>query len=256
VRDADEVVLLRAERWPGEAGPAQASPGPLALHVVRDVAGKGVGTPVVVAVQASDEFVAAGAMAYLRSKPGITPIPASRTAEADVVLVLADRLTGDMAAWIQQSAETHDSGMVRFVLVSDWIPVPQLMRAASCALLSVLPRQGSDYEQVVRAIFQMRGRPELPAVALRSLPPGEFGAGDPGAAMDGAAMDGAATGLVQGRELDILRLVADGLDTAEIAQRMNYSERTIKNVIHTMLNRLQLKNRPHAVAFAIRNGLL
>ena len=58
------------------------------------------------------------------------------------------------------------------------------------------------------------------------------------------------------RSIDVLRLVADGLDTGEIAQRLSYSERTIKNVIHDVTSRLHLRNRSHAVAFAMRTGVI
>ena len=61
------------------------------------------------------------------------------------------------------------------------------------------------------------------------------------------------TGLTP-RETDVLRLVADGLDTSEIASRMCYSERTVKNVLHDLTTRLQLKNRTHAVAYAVRRA--
>ena len=43
---------------------------------------------------------------------------------------------------------------------------------------------------------------------------------------------------------------------AEIAAALCYSERTIKNIIHDVINRLQLRNRSHAVAYAVRNGLI
>ena len=58
------------------------------------------------------------------------------------------------------------------------------------------------------------------------------------------------------REVDVLRLVAEGLDAGEIATRMSYSERTIKNVIHDVTTRLQLRNRSQAVAYAMREGLI
>lgn len=63
------------------------------------------------------------------------------------------------------------------------------------------------------------------------------------------------TGLSQ-RELQILRLIADGLDTAEIATTLSYSERTVKNVLHDVTSRLQLRNRSHAVAYALKQGML
>ncbi len=58
------------------------------------------------------------------------------------------------------------------------------------------------------------------------------------------------------REIEVLRLVADGCDTAEIATSLAYSERTIKNVIHDVTARLNLRNRSHAVAYAVRQGLI
>ena len=58
------------------------------------------------------------------------------------------------------------------------------------------------------------------------------------------------------RETEVLRLVAEGHDTAEIAHRMSYSERTVKNVLHDLTTRLQLRNRTHAVAYAMREGLI
>ena len=54
----------------------------------------------------------------------------------------------------------------------------------------------------------------------------------------------------------MLKLVAEGLETGEIARRLSYSERTIKNVIHDVTSRLGLRNRSHAVAFALREGLI
>jgi DNA-binding NarL/FixJ family response regulator len=54
----------------------------------------------------------------------------------------------------------------------------------------------------------------------------------------------------------VLRLVADGLDTHQIAEKLAYSERTIKNVLYGVMSRLQLRNRAHAVAYALREGYI
>jgi DNA-binding NarL/FixJ family response regulator len=56
------------------------------------------------------------------------------------------------------------------------------------------------------------------------------------------------------REIAVLRLVAEGLDTGEIARQVAYSERTIKNVIHDVTTPLQLRNRSQVVAYALREG--
>jgi DNA-binding NarL/FixJ family response regulator len=58
------------------------------------------------------------------------------------------------------------------------------------------------------------------------------------------------------REVAVLRLVAEGHGTSEIARRLSYSERTIKNVLHDVTSRLNLRNRSQAVAYALREGMI
>ena len=65
----------------------------------------------------------------------------------------------------------------------------------------------------------------------------------------------ALTGLAE-REREILRLIAEGKETAEIATTLSYSERTVKNVLHDVTSRLQLRNRSHAVAYALKQGMI
>ncbi|MBS2965077.1 response regulator transcription factor [Actinocrinis puniceicyclus] len=56
------------------------------------------------------------------------------------------------------------------------------------------------------------------------------------------------------RERDVLKLIADGLSTREVAMKLSYSERTIKAVLQALTIRLNLRNRTQAVAYAVRNG--
>ena len=58
------------------------------------------------------------------------------------------------------------------------------------------------------------------------------------------------------RELEVLRRLADGDDTKGIAVDMNYSERTVKNVVHDLLIKMNCRNRAHAVAIAARQGII
>lgn len=58
------------------------------------------------------------------------------------------------------------------------------------------------------------------------------------------------------REVKVLKLLADGHDTAEVGRGLYLSERTVKNIIHDVTSRLNLRNRTHAVAYALRQGLI
>jgi DNA-binding NarL/FixJ family response regulator len=58
------------------------------------------------------------------------------------------------------------------------------------------------------------------------------------------------------REVEVLRRVADGYDTTDVAEQLAYSESTIKGVLAKIMARLEARNRCHAVAIALREGLL
>ena len=58
------------------------------------------------------------------------------------------------------------------------------------------------------------------------------------------------------REIEVLKLLAEGLDTAEVGERLFLSDRTVKTIVHDVTSRLELRNRTHAVAHAIRLGLI
>jgi DNA-binding NarL/FixJ family response regulator len=54
------------------------------------------------------------------------------------------------------------------------------------------------------------------------------------------------------RELDVLRLIATGANNREIAERLYISERTVKNHVTSILNRLNLRDRTQAALLARR----
>lgn len=57
------------------------------------------------------------------------------------------------------------------------------------------------------------------------------------------------------RELEILRLVADGLSNREIGSRLSITEGTVKNHVHNALQKLHMDNRIQAAAYIVRQGL-
>jgi DNA-binding NarL/FixJ family response regulator len=58
------------------------------------------------------------------------------------------------------------------------------------------------------------------------------------------------------RELEVLRLVAHGLNNREIAGKLFISENTVKNHVRNILEKLQLHSRMEAVMYAVREKLL
>ncbi len=57
------------------------------------------------------------------------------------------------------------------------------------------------------------------------------------------------------RELDVLRLVAQGMENSEIAEALQISQRTAKNHVSNILMKLGLPSRVQAAVFAVRHGL-
>jgi DNA-binding NarL/FixJ family response regulator len=54
----------------------------------------------------------------------------------------------------------------------------------------------------------------------------------------------------------VLRLLAEGHDTRRIAMDLRYSERTVKNVVHDVLTKLNCRTRAQAVGVATRTGVI
>ena len=58
------------------------------------------------------------------------------------------------------------------------------------------------------------------------------------------------------RELDVLKLIANGNDNAMIAAELHISPKTVKNHISNILMKLQIENRIQAAVYAVRSGIV
>src|SRR5258707_1177089 len=58
------------------------------------------------------------------------------------------------------------------------------------------------------------------------------------------------------KEIDILRCVAMGLSNKEIAEQLAYSEKTVKNYLSIIFQKLNIRDRTQAAIFAFRHGLI
>ena len=207
--------------------------------------------PVTVALLADDPVTGQGAAALLGLRKDVTVLAADRRHEAQVVLILVNRVTEETLGWIEGAAEAA-VGDVGFVLVGDGIRERQVLRAVTHGLVSVIPRQEADFERILGAVRAVRdGRLEMPAVAVGWL-------ADQLRRIQRDILEPrqlTAAGL-EAREVEVLRMLSEGLGTAQIALDLHYSERTVKNIIHGVLTRLNLRNRTEAVAYALRAGVL
>ncbi len=108
----------------------------------------------------------------------------------------------------------------------------------------------SSMAEVARAVRLVAGGQSLisPMMAAKLL--GEF------KAMSDVDRAPARAPRLTERELEVLNLVAHGLNNREIAERLFISENTVKNHVRNMLEKLQLHSRIEAVMYAIRQRLL
>jgi DNA-binding NarL/FixJ family response regulator len=58
------------------------------------------------------------------------------------------------------------------------------------------------------------------------------------------------------REIEVLKLIANGKDNAEIAGELHISPKTVKNHISNILMKLQIDNRIQAAVYAVRSGIV
>lgn len=61
---------------------------------------------------------------------------------------------------------------------------------------------------------------------------------------------------LSGRELEVLKLIADGMSNAEMAAKLVLSEKTIKGHVSNILSKLQLADRTQAAVYAWREGIV
>lgn len=62
--------------------------------------------------------------------------------------------------------------------------------------------------------------------------------------------------ILTARELEVLQLVADGLRNKEVADRLAVSDETVKMHLRNLMQKLEVKDRTHAVMVAVRRGFI
>jgi len=207
-----------------------------------------MGGRIPVYLYAGDPISHAGVAGQLRHRPEIQILDQQDAERAAVAVVVAD-VVGEETLRVLRGLRC---GGAKLVVVATQLDDADLVAVVEVGVAGLVRRAEATPERLVQVIASA-------AAGDGAVPPDLLGRllnqvgrlqrqvlGPRGLTFSGLAE----------RELQVLRLVADGLDTAEIAVKLSYSQRTVKNVLHDITSRLQLRNRSHAVAYALRHGLI
>ena len=104
--------------------------------------------------------------------------------------------------------------------------------------------------EIARALRQINEGHSLLSPAVASKLVSEF------AAISNRTDARASRPTLTDRELQVLRLAADGLTNRQIGRRLQISENTVKNHIRNILEKLHLHSRMEAVLYAVREELI
>ncbi|MFU8850485.1 LuxR C-terminal-related transcriptional regulator [Micromonospora sp. SL1-18] len=197
----------------------------------------------------TDVISRAGVVSQLRPRPEVLLLDETEAEQAAVALIISDSIDEPTLRTLRALRSRSKSALV---LVVTQVDDAGLVAAVEHGVAGIVRRSEASAERLVAVIrAAAAGEGAVPPDLLGRLLQ-QVGAlqrevlGPRGLTFSGLAE----------REVEVLRLVAEGFDTAEIAAKLSYSQRTIKNILHDVTSRLHLRNRCHAVAYALRNGLI
>ena len=198
---------------------------------------------------AEDPLSQAGIATLLRPRPEVEVVDNGAIDRAEVAVVAVDEVTTETARIIRG---LQRDGCPRIVLVVTRLDDAGLLAGVEAGACGFLRRKEVTPERLVVVIqAAASGEGAVPPDLLGRLLVQVSQLHSQVLAPQGIGLSG-----LNEREIDVLRLIAEGLDTLEIAGKLAYSERTVKAIIHDVTTRLCLRNRSHAVAYAVRHGLI
>jgi len=202
-----------------------------------------------------DTIYVSGLQATLAATPGVESVDHASSiaqaweseglAEADVVVLDSD--LGGAMAFVQEIAVQTGA---RVLLCMHEANTTDVLDAIGSGVGGALARDQLTPDTLLAAVSAVAaGIFAFDSNVLRTL----SGSITPVRQRDRAA--GASGGFAP-REQMVLSLVAAGLSNREIAERLSYSERTIKTILHDIVIRLGVKSRSQAVAMAVRERII
>ncbi len=201
-----------------------------------------------VAVHADDPITAIGLVSSIEKTAHLTLIRGEPGVRADVVVTFAETVNAATMDALRK-LERPASG---FILVVGGRWHADYSEAADLRVRAVLWRSDFSRAKLVHAIRLVSdGGAQLPASLQGGLLDHVYRVQREILAPRGLTSSGLSV-----REIDVLRLAADGYGITEISQELSYSERTIKNIFYGLMKQFNLRNRAHLVSYAIRSGVI
>lgn len=207
-----------------------------------------------VVVLAEDRLTAQGVEAHLAIDARVRVLGPGAEETPDVLLLITSELAENAFAVLQRFCpDNPDDDAPRLILVADKPTAEQLVRVVDLGLVAYMSRDETTLADISDMLCAVtRGAASLPQPMLESLleqiRTRRWKEDTPEVNDEPSSFTD--------RELAVLHQLAAGFSTTEIASALHYSERTVKYIIHEMIVRHGLRNRVHAVAFALRQGIL
>jgi DNA-binding NarL/FixJ family response regulator len=199
-------------------------------------------------ISACDPVSREGIVGQLRGHP-VTSVDERDLSPSVVALVVVDEVDDKTT---QQIRSLRQRGLERIVVMATRIEDGGLLAAVEAGANGFLRRSQSTAARLVETL-------RTTASGEGALPPDLLGRlMDQVGRLHRQVLNPRGltfTGLTD-REVKVLKLLAEGFDTVEVGHQLFLSERTVKNIVHDVTSRLNLRNRTHAVAYALRQGLI
>ncbi|HEY3991414.1 MAG TPA: response regulator transcription factor [Ktedonobacteraceae bacterium] len=178
---------------------------------------------------------------------GFEAIQKVRRLQPDVVLMDISMPVVDGIAVTQQI--THEFPAVAVIMLTMHRQDQQVLQAIKSGARGYLLKTASSRElaQTIRQVHagQVQIEPELTGTIVSEV-----------RRLSNLSADGSSLSELSEKETDILRCVAMGLSNKEIAEQLAYSEKTVKNYLSIIFQKLNIRDRTQAAIFAFRHGLI
>ncbi len=178
---------------------------------------------------------------------GLDAVQQVRNLRPDVVLMDINMPVVDGLAVTRQIA--HEYPSVAVIMLTMYRQQQQVLQAMRSGARGYLLKSASSQE-VAQAIRKVHAGGILLEPEVAGTLVNEY------RRLSELSNDGSSIHSLTAKEIEIVRYVAGGMSNREIAQKLVYSEKTVKNYLSIIFQKLGIRDRTQAAIFAFRQGLI